>query len=187
MKIITSSGVTPLNPDEMGELIPDFISTQGELNSLEAENISIARSWALSKQRKNILTDTFLQQLHSKMFCEVWRWAGKYRKTDKNLGVHYPQIPVEVYKLCNDTLFWIEHNTYSWQELGARFHHKLVSIHPFSNGNGRHARLAADILMFNYEKPLFSWGKTKTRENYLQALREADNGKFSLLLDFIQS
>jgi Fic-DOC domain mobile mystery protein B len=119
------------------------------------------------------------------MFKDVWRWAGQYRRSDKNIGVAYEQIGVEVFKLCADAQYWIDHETYDWKELGARFHHKLVSIHPFPNGNGRHARLMTDVLMLSYEQKLFSWGAdSKTREQYLEALREADRGRIAKLIAF---
>jgi Fic-DOC domain mobile mystery protein B len=131
------------------------------------------------------------------MFKDVWKWAGKYRKSLKNIGVSAVQIPVEVKKLCEDTQFWIQNHTYSWDEIGVRFHHRLVSIHPFPNGNGRHARLATDILMRANGQEPFTWGGEsevdligsagETRGGYLAALKAADNGDVGPLLSFARN
>ncbi len=131
------------------------------------------------------------------MLGDVWKWAGKYRTTVKNLGVSAEQIPVEVKNLCEDTKVWIQNKSYSWDEIGVRFHHRLVSIHPFANGNGRHARLAANLLMSTHGQKPFTWGEMtennsidsagKTRDRYLSALKTADTGDYKLLLDFAKS
>jgi len=127
------------------------------------------------------------------MFNQVWRWAGRYRTTDKNLGRPWPQVPESVRQLCEDAAFWIEHQTYAWDELGARVHHRLVSIHPFANGNGRHARLLTDVLLQSHGVPLFTWGSEtmveteKTREAYLTALRAADGQDLGPLMAFVRS
>ena len=128
------------------------------------------------------------------MFYQVWRWAGIQRKTDKNIGVDFSQIPMKLKYLFEDTKYWIKNKTYTWDELAVRFHYRLVLIHTFPNGNGRHARLMADILLkINGQEP-FTWGEriyhssadveNKTRKLYLVALRKADAGSFSELIAF---
>jgi Fic-DOC domain mobile mystery protein B len=190
-------GNTPLDPDEMEDLLPGHVTTQAELNHVEHENILEAVKWAAGRAHPNILTDDFLRRLHRRMFKDVWKWAGTYRKSVKNLGVAPALIAVEVKKLCEDAQYWIENKTYAWDEIGARFHHRLVAIHPFPNGNGRHARLAADILMRTYGQKPFTWGGAsernpieasgKIRERYLTALKAADQGDYKLLLEFVRS
>jgi Fic-DOC domain mobile mystery protein B len=190
-------GSTPLDPNELQGLIPDYISTQAELNTVEQSNILEAQTWALRNAKKHVLTDTFLRNLHLRMFRHVWKWAGTYRLTDKSIGIHWQQIPVQVNALLQDTHYWIKNQTYSWEELGARFHHKLVSIHPFPNGNGRHARLSTDVLLAAYHTEPFSWGSKKftgnliatsdLRSEYIAALREADQRRFHRLITFVRN
>ncbi len=189
-------GATPLDPDEMKALLPDYISTQGELNTLEQENILSANGWA-RKKRQDLLNEAFLRELHHKMFGNVWKWAGQFRKTAKNIGAPAERVPEELHKLLADTRYWIENNTYPWPELGARFHHRLILIHPFPNGNGRHARLLTDLLLEQNGQPPFTWGQTQieqkaasaqqVRESYIAALREADAKRLAPLLAFVIS
>lgn len=189
-------GSTPLDPDELLGLIPDYISTQGELNTLEQSNILEAKTWIFGRKPKNILTDTFMIDLHKRMFKDVWKWAGRYRTSDKSIGVHWQQISVQMNLLMRDAHYWIDNQVYSCDEIGARFHHKLVAIHAFPNGNGRHARLATEILLTANEQEIFTWGsKTYTenidqvsalRSEYITALREADQRKFKKLIEFVR-
>lgn len=197
MKLVYPNGATPLDPDELKDLIPSDIATQEQLNFSEQSNIIEARHWALSRKNNKVLSEEFLRKLHHRMFCLVWRWAGNYRKTEKNLGVSWSLILEEIGKLFLDTSYWIDHQVYSWEELGARFHHRLVSIHPFPNGNGRHARLMTDVLFFNYEQKPFTWGQkerdenfksgTEIRKSYIQSLRNADQNFYEDLIKFVRS
>jgi Fic-DOC domain mobile mystery protein B len=196
IKLEYPPGATPLDPNEMNGLIPDYISTQGELNLLEQENILEAEAWARGKKTKSALTDQFIRELHKRMFKNVWKWAGLYRRSGKNIGVPAERIPEELRKLCYDTEYWIKNKTYPWDELGARFHHRLVWIHAFANGNGRHARLLTDILLMVHEQELFSWGAKRVpdgddpkqvRLEYLTALKEADQKIFDKLFVFMRS
>lgn len=196
MKRNSPPGATPLDPDELKHLIPPDVSTQEQLNMVEQENIARAELWVFARKRRDVLTEPFLRKLHQKMFQTVWRWAGQYRKTEKNLGVVSYLIREEVQKLLADARYWIEKQVYPWDELGVRFHHRLVCIHPFSNGNGRHARLLTDVLLVQYDQPRPTWGtqvegdlqKTSERRlKYLQALRQADQHSFEELFRFMKS
>lgn len=140
-------GATPIDPEEAAELIPR-LATQAELNAFEASNIAQAALWAMGNRRfhRQLLTDAGIRQLHRRMFGATWRWAGRYRLTGKSIGVEAYRIPMEIRALLQDVDYWIAAATYDWEELAARFHHRLVVIHPFVNGNGRHARLATDLL-----------------------------------------
>lgn len=189
-----ASGNTPLDPDEMEGLIPRHVTTQGELNQVEQANILEAMTWIAGRPHPDILSDPFLRELHKRMFKDVWKWAGKYRKSLKNLGIPAEQITTEVKKLCEDAGYWIQNNTYPWDEIAIRFHHRLVVIHPFPNGNGRHARLATNILLTTHGQKPFTWGggsqsgpigsTGETRGDYLSALKAADKGDFKPLLAF---
>jgi Fic-DOC domain mobile mystery protein B len=185
-------GATPLDADELASLIPGHIRTQGELNEWEQLNIAQGENWA-RKQRKEILTEGFLRQLHKQMFGETWKWAGEFRKSDKNIGVDWLKIGVQLRDLLDDTRFQIEHASYPPDEIAIRFHHRLVAIHPFPNGNGRHARLMADLLVERLGRPRFSWGRrslidaSDTRQKYIAALRAADRRDIAPLLAFARS
>ena len=185
-------GATPLDADELASLIAKHITTQGELNEWEQLNIEQGETWAM-RQRKDNLSETFVRQLHQKMFGETWRWAGNFRKSNKNIGVDWQQISVKLRDLLNDTKYHIEHATYPPDEIAARFHHRLVLNHPFPNGNGRHARMMADLLIQQLGQPRFTWGsksitaENETRTHYIAALRAADGGDIQPLQAFVRS
>ena len=185
-------GATPLDADELASLIPGHITTQGELNEWEQLNILQGETWA-RKQRKGILDESFVRQLHRQMFGETWRWAGEFRKSDKNIGVDWLKIGVELRQLLDDVRYQIDHATYPPDEIAVRFHHRLVSIHPFPNGNGRHARLMADLLAEQLGRPRFTWGSSsladasETRRNYIAALQAADARDYAPLIAFARS
>ena len=184
-------GATPIDADEMGALIPE-IHFQSELNQWERSNIEAAINWAKKSRtlRKNLVTLVGIKLLHEKMFSKVWQWAGNFRTTDKNIGVASYQLQEEVHKLCDDLRYQIDQGVENWDLLAVTFHHRLVLIHPFPNGNGRHARLWTDfLLMYNGQKAL-SWGYTEElsgeqiRNNYINALKAADIGDMSPLYLF---
>lgn len=191
------AGATPLDADELASLIPAHLSTQGELNEWEQLNIGEGDKWA-RKQRKDILGEDFLRQLHRRMFGETWKWAGEFRKSDKNIGVDWRYIGVELKKLFDDVRYQIEHATFPADEIAVRFHHRLVAIHAFPNGNGRHARLMADLLAERLGQPRFTWGSRRlvnesltdaspVRRDYIAALQAADARDIAPLLAFARS
>jgi len=187
-------GATPLDPDEIGGLKLTHITTRSELDRWEQENILDAIRWVEKRKPKDILNEPFVKNLHRRMFCDVWKWAGYFRQSDKNIGVPWFQISTSLAGLCENAKLWVELKDDTPDEIGIRFHHKLVSIHPFPNGNGRHARLMTDILMRNIlGKPQFTWGgnnlsdPTETRRAYINALQEADLGRYQALLGFARS
>lgn len=154
------NGQTPLDEDEKEGLLIPTIATHEELDEFEQQNIEEALQWALARSLKaeSVLSEKFICNLHKRMYGGVWAWAGKYRQTDKNLGIDKWQIPVALKTLCDDTVFWIKNETYSPEEIALRFKHRIASIHCFPNGNGRHSRLMADIIMNKvYNLPLFTW------------------------------
>ncbi len=183
---------TPLTTEEQEQLIPAYITLRHELNEAEQSNILTAEEWAFGRQR-NVLDEAFLANLHQRMFGRVWRWAGTWRRTDRNIGIDAYRIPQALRQLIDDCRYWIDYATYQPDEIAARLHHRLVFIHPFPNGNGRHARLAADLLLVMLERPRFSWGRInlvdagETRQTYIAALRAADNHDMAPLLEFVRS
>ncbi len=191
MKLSYQPGATPLDPDEIEDLIPS-IFTQGELNKFEKENIRSAMNWTRKsrKIKKDLLSVSGLSSLHKEMFKDVWKWAGKFRKSEKNIGVLAHHIQSELYNLCEDVKLWTINNTYHWDEIGVRFHHRLVAIHAFANGNGRHARIAADLLLQFNKKEIFTWGSSEisvegeARKKYLAALKKADKYEYADLILF---
>lgn len=189
-------GQTPLDEDEKDGLLISTISTRSELDQFEQLNIEEAKVWLLKTNHTipEIISEPFIKELHFKMFGAVWKWAGKFRSSNKNIGVDKFEIPIHLKNLIDDTVYWINHNTFSEDEITIRFSHRLVFIHLFPNGNGRHSRLIADTLInkgFNKEE--FSWGnsnlaeKSKARSAYLQALKKADRGDYNSLLHFARS
>ena len=193
MKFEYAQGVTPIDPDEMAGLIPTHITTQGELNEWEQTNILQGLKWALRQKRRELLDEGFVRDLHQHMLGQTWKWAGQFRKSDKNIGVDWLQVPTQLRNLLEDVKAQIEYHTYDADEIALRFHHRLVWIHPFANGNGRHARLMADLLIGRLGQPAFSWGgqslvnASEKRQAYLAALRAADQRDYSPLISFARS
>lgn len=193
MEFVYQPGQTPLDPDEKEGLKPKHISTQGELNEWEQLNIIKGSRWAQRQLKQNILDDVFLRDLHKRMFGDTWTWAGTYRKSDKNIGCDWRQVSVRVRNLLENTGYQIEHQAMPPDELAARFHHYLVLIHPFPNGNGRCCRLITDLLLQKMGQKPFSWGsggyaslvsQNQLRAEYLAALRAADQGDIAPLIAF---
>ncbi len=186
-------GQTPINEEELEGLKIRTIIHQGELNEFEQYNIEKALLW-LRGQRltmDQVISETFVLKLHDRMFGEVWRWAGKFRNTEKNLGVKSVMIRIALRELINDARFWMINEIYSPEELAIRFKHRLVSIHCFSNGNGRHSRIIADVSIEKlYNRPPFQWGKSDAiegnsiRMEYLKSLKLADQHQYQPLIAF---
>lgn len=181
---------TPLTAEEKNGLKLKWITLRSELNEAEARNIAQAQLWLAANKKKDVCSDTFLRKLHKKMFCDVWVWAGEYRITERNIGVAPYQIPMKLMQLFDDLNFWIDNKTYSNHEIAVRLHHKLVQIHPFPNGNGRVSRLMADLVLRKLEGKTLYWGDTnlvdisEVRRKYIDALRKADAGDYTDLLNF---
>ena len=193
MKFTYPEGATPIDQDEAAGLIPDHITVQRELNEWESQNIRKAMSWSLSRKRHDVLTLDYVKELHRRMFDETWTWAGTFRKSDKNIGVAWEQVAVEIHKLLDDARYWLEEKVYSLPETAVRLHYRMVAIHPFINGNGRHARLFADVFLYNHDYPRIDWGGAHldsagtVRERYISALRAADAGDFGPLLEYVRT
>ncbi len=183
---------TPLTPDERQGLIPSDITYRRELNAAEQENITRGQDWALSRRRE-LLTEKFVRDLHKRMLGEVWRWAGDFRTTERNIGITYYQIPMALRQLLDDVKAWTEYKTYSPDEIAVRLHHRLVQIHPFPNGNGRHSRLMADLLIMQLGGKRFTWGSAnlqnagEMRKRYIESLKAADHHDLGPLLAFARS
>ena len=186
----TDDNSTPLTEEEKQQLKVKWITTRAELNELETKGITEAEIWLL-KNKKDILNENFIKTLHKKMFDEVWKWAGMFRTTERNIGVAPYQIQPQLRVLLDDIKFWIENKTYSEKEIAIRFHHRLVQIHPFPNGNGRISRLMADLLMKKLGKQDLKWGDgslteiSELRKEYIKALQKADRGDYTLLMNFV--
>ncbi|WP_431124360.1 mobile mystery protein B [Flagellimonas flava] len=186
-------GQTPINEEEKEGLKIKSIATQGELDELEQLNIEKAVEWTIRTRLKpeRVLTEKFIKDLHKRMYGDVWKWAGEFRKSEKNLGIPWPQIGIALKTLLDDTQYWIQNDTYVPEEVAIRFKHRIVSIHCFPNGNGRHSRLMADVIMESvFGKEIFSWHQGKmtkpdaVRKSYINALKKADQGDIKPLLDF---
>ncbi|HPF96111.1 MAG: mobile mystery protein B [Flavobacteriaceae bacterium] len=196
LEIKYNTGQTPLSEEEKEGLKIKVITTQGELDQFEQLNIEKAVEWTMRTRLKpdKILTEKFMKDLHKKMYGDVWKWAGEFRTSEKNIGIKWPLIGVELKKLLDDANYWIENGTYIPEEIAIRFKHRLVSIHCFPNGNGRHSRMIADIIMESiFKENVFSWHQSNmtkpndTRKEYISALKKADNGEITPLIEFAKN
>lgn len=185
-------GAPPLDPDEIGGLKFAHITTRGELDELEQANIAQGLRWLGRRRGGDILTEGFVLSLHRRLFGDVWDWAGTFRLTEKNIGVDPYQIPVQLRMLLDNARFWVENSVFPPLESAARFHHRMVQIHLFPNGNVHHARIAADVFLEDYFKhsPI-EWAggfdlqaDNERRDSYLQSMRAADAGNLGPLLAF---
>ncbi len=192
---LEGEGNRPLSADEQGDLIPN-LATKEELNEWERQNILEAYAWALApndRRRHDPLVESYVRDLHLRMFDQTWRWSGTYRTAEKNIGVPHHEIQDRLAALLGDARYWLEHGTYAPDELAIRFDHRLVLIHPFANGNGRHARLMADVLAQRQNRPVFTWGGADLasagdfRRRYIDALQAADAHDIGPLLAFARS
>lgn len=180
---------TPLTEEEKQGLIPSYVTLRSELNEIEQVNIGQGSEWAFGRGR-DVLDEAFLTELHRRMFGEVWKWAGTFRTSPRNIGIDAYRIGPELRQLVGDVRYQIENDSYPPDEIAVRFHHRLVAIHAFPNGNGRHARMAADLLAVQLARPRFTWGSanlTETQEarvRYVAALRAADEHNIEPLLEF---
>lgn len=188
-----TEGQTPLDEEEKDGLKIKSITTQRELDEFEQLNIEKAVEWTIHTKFKpeKILSEKFIKDLHLKMYGDVWNWAGKFRKTDKNIGIKWTQIEIELKNLLDDATYWIENNSFSPEEIAIRFKHRVVSIHCFPNGNGRHSRIMADIIMESiFRGEIFTWNQSNMvkaddiRKKYITALKQADNGNIKPLIEF---
>jgi Fic-DOC domain mobile mystery protein B len=187
-------GQTPIDEDEKIGLKIKTISTKNELDEWEQLNIEEAIKWSMKikKPVEQLISAEFVKDLHKRMYAKVWKWAGQFRNTNKNIGVDKYRIGIDLKMLCDDFMYWHNNNIFTPQERVIRFKHRIVAIHCFPNGNGRHSRLIADILISKlYGEPVFSWGGSQNlssdsdiRKAYLQALREADKGNYTPLIEF---
>lgn len=193
-----SPGQTPLDEEEREGLKIPSISTKGELDEFEQKNIEEAVLWTVGTKIKDdkLFSESFIKSLHKRMYGEVWKWAGKFRQSEKNIGIDSWRISTELRVLLEDAKFWIENKTYPEDEIAIRFKHRIVSIHCFPNGNGRHSRLMADLIAEKiFNRKTFTWGQsnskllneTEARSNYLTALKKADNGDYTDLIAFARS
>lgn len=193
MKFVYPEGATPYNQDDAAALIPRHITTQKQLNEWEQDNILSAEIGLFTSKKKSLLTIEFIKKLHKKMFDKTWKWAGEYRMHNTNIGMNYPLIQESLKNLCDDVVYWIENKVFPIDEIAARFHCKLSFIHGFPNGNGRHSRLMTDALLRQLEQARFTWGRkslseqSNIRSQYIESLKEADQGNIQPLLDFARS
>ena len=193
MKFEYAPGATPIDLNEAAGLIPAHLTLQRELNEYEEANILEATEWLLARRRGDPLDERFIHLVHRRMFNQTWKWAGKPRRSDKNIGVSWYEIPVRLRQMLGDVRAQIQHSAYSPNEIAARYHHRLVVIHVYPNGNGRHARLMADLLLTQLAGRQFEWGRgslvaaNELRARYIAALRAADAGDCRPLLEFLES
>ena len=186
-------GATPLGPEELDGLRPTWVTTKAELDVAEQANILAGLAWARRRRAPDLLSEDFVCALHRAMFGDVWRWAGRYRTRETNIGVLPHRIRPALREHLDTANYWLEHRPFAPDETAVLIHHRLVQIHPFPNGNGRHTRMMADLVAERLGQPAFTWGRTSliaagpTRAAYIAALREADDQNIAPLLAFARS
>jgi len=189
-------GATPLLDEERQGLIASWVTTRAELNEAEADNIQDARNkWRRKRLNVHTLLDhAAVRDLHHDMYCDVWSWAGTYRTRDVNIGVEYWKIVEAVANLTEDAKLWIAGAApMPLDKAACRFHHRLVQIHPFPNGNGRHARDMTNLLLRIQGAEPFTWGRgnlttvSMVRRSYIAALQAADHNMYGELEAFVRS
>jgi Fic-DOC domain mobile mystery protein B len=189
-------GATLLDPGQRDGLVQTWVTNRGDLNEAEQENIVKGAIWARRRRGVkaiDLLHDDYVKILHKQMFGEVWKWAGTYRQNKINIGIEPFRVPVEMPAMLDDLRFWVENKTFSPDEIAARLHHRLTQIHGFPNGNGRHARMMADLLIERLGGQPFSWGggsiadASTLRTKYVSALQAADGHDIRPLLAFMRS
>jgi Fic-DOC domain mobile mystery protein B len=187
-------GATPLGGEELEGLLPSHLVKRNQLNEWEQQNIASALFWLERQRRPRPLEEVWLRRLHREMFGQTWRWAGQYRNSDKSIGIDWRQIRMQLHALLGDIGYLVEHCLETPDQIAVRFLHRLVAIHPFPNGNGRHARLIADVLIEQLGAPRFSWGGNRSlvdasglRQQYITALQQADDGHLDALLAFARA
>lgn len=188
-----TDGQTPLDEDEKEGLLIPTITTRGDLDEFEQLGVEKANEWLLGRKLsiEKILSEDFVKDLHKRMFTDIWRWAGEFRRSEKNIGVDPVMIPIQLRNLLDDCKYWIDNKVFDEDEIAVRLSHRMVLIHPFANGNGRHSRLMADVLIKKgFGKPYFTWGSVnltkqgEARDEYLAALRAADQQDYKPLIEF---
>jgi Fic-DOC domain mobile mystery protein B len=192
-----AAGATPLSEEEKAGLKLAYIATRGELNAAEQENILKAHAALFGRRRplpaEDLIKEDFVRRVHRDMYGDVWSWAGQYRRTEKNIGILWTRIPVEVVTFLGDVGAWLQYKAYPPDELAVRFHHRMVQIHLFPNGNGRHSRAMADLMILSLGGKRFSWGggnlgdRNEIRARYIAALQAADNHVIDPLIAFARS
>ncbi|NQT78373.1 MAG: mobile mystery protein B [Bacteroidetes bacterium] len=196
LKLEYEDGQTPIDDNEKEGLLLKSITTQRELDEHEQLNIEKAVEWTIHNKfnQDTILSIEFIKKVHKKMFSDIWEWAGKFRKSEKNIGVEWINIGIELKCLLDDTKYWIENKTYSPDEISIRFKHRIVNIHCFPNGNGRHSRIMADIIIESiFGRDVFTWSHSnmvkpdETRKKYIAAIKEGDKGNIEPLINFARS
>jgi Fic-DOC domain mobile mystery protein B len=189
------SGATPLESEDLEGLIPDFVATRADLNIVEFENITKSLPWALRQARalgtEGVLAYGFMMDLHRHMFGDVWTWAGTPRRRDTSIGVAPQLVPSRSMHALDDAKYWHAEKVFDPDKLAARIHCRLVSVHPFVNGNGRCTRLMADLYLTSIGSKPFTWGGTNLdvdgsgREEYIAALvKAADTDDYTDLVQF---
>ena len=185
-------GATPLSPEEREALIPAHITLRSELNEVEQAGVLATDIAVFRRVPRNVFDERLIQRLHRQMFGDVWRWAGTYRTTERNIGIAPAEIRPAMRVLIDDARYWVEHDTYPRDELAVRFGHRLVAIHPFPNGNGRISRLISDLIAVRLGGERFTWGQAtllrgEARIRYIAALKAADRHDVTPLITFARS
>lgn len=190
---IDRDGATPLDHNQIKGIRFSHLTTMGELDEIEDENIQTGLEWLNRQKTEDYLSSQFLCKLHDKLFCDVWKWAGKFRTVEVNISSYRAfDVAPQLLNFFEDVKLWIPSGKMSWDEISAEMHHRLVSIHPFPNGNGRTTRIFTEYVERRNNRPVTSWKASlvddpkKRRASYIFALKAADKGDFTFLIEFMK-
>lgn len=182
------AGRTSLTVQDLQGLKLPFVKTRAQLSAVEGPNIVSGKQATLTSRKSrvpNMLSVEYLRELHSRMFNDVWDWAAQIPSTElqNEFAASVPGIRPQLSILYADAIeYWLNDKRMTPEEFAVRVHHRVVKIHPFRNGNGRHSRLLADLLLSeNFGLETFTWGGSAQlgagdlyRQPYLEGLKAAD-------------
>lgn len=190
---IDRDGSTPLDPDQIRGIKFSHLVNMGELDEVEDLNIQKGLEWLNRQKGDDYLSMEFLCKLHEKLFGDVWKWAGTFRKVEVNLSkIKYYDVGPQLKMFFEDAKLWIEGGRMSWDEISAEMHHRLIAIHPFPNGNGRTTRIYTEYVQKRNKQAVTSWKASlnhdpkERRRVYIKSLQQADKGDFRPLIEFMQ-
>jgi Fic-DOC domain mobile mystery protein B len=188
-----SSGNKDDTPFDGSGLKIKSIKTRRQLNEAEFESIlRVTKKYLMSKPSQKLAPFTFgwLLELHREILGSIWSWAGEIRTTQKNIGVSANIVTAELGVIAIESEKRHSETGDLVIATAAEFHHRAVWVHPFEDGNGRWARLLANIWLMQHDQPVIIWPASDLRDTespirgeYIAAMKHADLRNYGPLID----